>query len=336
MKKLAVLMPTYNCAQYLQESIDSILNQTFSNFDFYIYDDCSTDNTSQIISNYKDKRVFYIKNAENLGIAKTLNLGLEYLLPHYEYIARMDADDWSFSERFEKQIAFMDVNLDVVMSGTQGYWLKEMSEIPKSAWGYPAKFEYLKYYLLFGASFGHSSVIFRNDFFIKNNIRYNQLIKTCEDWDLWIKVSQIGKIENLPDFLMKYRIVSNSNHRSPENKKIHLKERSIIISNYWKTFNVGITPEQVYEYYYDTDESIQDNFLSKLKILIDSFNGLYINHAENLEKIDKKNFSYMLARKIVDYRKRSTVNKYNPVVWIMILTRVKFMSKIRLIKSQFN
>ncbi len=329
-------MPTYNCAQYLQESIDSILNQTFSNFDFYIYDDCSTDNTSQIISNYKDKRVFYIKNAENLGIAKTLNLGLEYLLPHYEYIARMDADDWSFSERFEKQIAFMDVNLDVVMSGTQGYWLKEMSEIPKSAWGYPAKFEYLKYYLLFGASFGHSSVIFRNDFFIKNNIRYNQLIKTCEDWDLWIKVSQIGKIENLPDFLMKYRIVSNSNHRSPENKKIHLKERSIIISNYWKTFNVGITPEQVYEYYYDTDESIQDNFLSKLKILIDSFNGLYINHAENLEKIDKKNFSYMLARKIVDYRKRSTVNKYNPVVWIMILTRGKFRSKIRLIKSQLN
>jgi glycosyltransferase involved in cell wall biosynthesis len=335
MKKLAVLMPTYNCAKYLQESIDSILNQTYSDFDLYIYDDCSTDHSSEIIKTYTDDRIFYIKNSENLGIARTLNLGLEKLVPNYEYIARMDADDWCFPERFQRQLDFMDANHEIAMSGTQGYWLKQMSETPLSAWKYPTKSEYLSCYLLFGASFGHSSVIFRSVFFITNNLRYNQVIRTCEDWDLWIKVSKIGKIANLPDFLMKYRIVPNSNHRSIENKKIHLKERSIIISNYWKTFDISLSPEQIFEYYYDTNLTGQD-FYPKLNILIDSFNKLFLNNSKHLKSEDKNNFSYLLARKIVDFKKRSTISKYNPFVWFILLTRVKFMNTVRLIKSQLN
>jgi len=335
MKKLAVLMPTYNCAKYLQESIDSILNQTYSDFDLYIYDDCSTDRSSEIIKNYTDDRIFYIKNSENLGIARTLNLGLEKLVPNYEYIARMDADDWCFPERFQKQLDFMDANQDIAMSGTQGYWLKQMSETPLSAWKYPTKSEYLSCYLLFGASFGHSSVIFRSVFFITNNLRYNQVIRTCEDWDLWIKVSKIDKIANLPDFLMKYRIVPTSNHRSIENKKIHLKERSIIISNYWKTFDISLTPEQIFEYYYDTNLTGQD-FFPKLNILIDSFNKLFLNNSKQLKSEDKNNFSYLLARKIVDFKKRSTISKYNPFVWFILLTRVKFINTVRLFKSQLN
>jgi len=329
-------MPSYNCAQYLQDSIDSILNQTYSDFDFYIYDDCSTDTTSQIISNYSDRRIFYIKNIENQGIAKTLNQGLEKLLPHYEYIARMDADDWSFPERFKKQIDFMDSNSDLAMSGTQGYWLKEIDKIPLNAWEYPTRCEYLKFYLLFSASFGHSSLIFRTNFFIKNDLKYNQLIKTCEDWDLWIKVSQKGKIENLPDFLMKYRIVSNSNHRILKNKHTHFRELSIIISNYWKTFNIDLSPEQIFDYYYGTDLNIQNDFLAKLKILISSFNELFLKHAENLDSEDKKKISYLLARKMLDYWKRSTLKRYHPVIWISILTRVKFMGKLRLINSQLK
>lgn len=336
MKKLAVLLPTFNSAFYLKESIDSILNQTFADFDLYIYDDCSTDSTPEIISEYKDSRLFYRKNKENSGIARTLNKGLEELLPNYEYIARMDADDWSFPERFQKQIDFLDKNKEIVMCGTQGYWLKDFSSNPKYGWEYPTCNEYLKLYLLFGASFGHSSLIFRTNFFIKNNLKYNQLIKTCEDWDLWIKVSLKGMIENLPDFLMKYRILPNSNHRSPENKKTHLKERCIIISNYWKTFNIILSPEQVFEFYYDSGLSMQDDFSTKLKIVTQSFNELFLNHTENLEIEDKKKFSYLLARKILDYWKRSNVNRYHPVIWLLILSRVKFMGKVRLIKSQFN
>ncbi|MEZ7497270.1 glycosyltransferase family A protein [Flavobacterium sp. Arc3] len=336
MKKLAVLMPTYNCAIYLQESIDSILNQTYSEFDFYIYDDFSTDDSFKIISNYTDKRIFYIKNERNLGIAKTLNLGLEKLLPNYEYIARMDADDWCFPERFQKQVDFMDQHKEITMSGTQGFWLRKMSTNPVSGWEYPTKDDFLKYYLLFGASFGHSSVIFRTNFFLNSQLRYNQEIQTCEDWDLWIRVSRISQIANLPDFLMKYRIVLTSNHRLEKNKNTHLRERSVLISNYWKTFNIKLSPQQVFEFYYDTNKNIQKNFRIKLKIIIDSFNELFLNHANSLEKEDRKKIRYLLSRKMLDFWKRSNVSRYNLLIWFLILQRVKFNTKIRLIKSQLN
>lgn len=329
-------MPTYNCDKFLVESIDSILNQTYTNFDFYIYDDCSTDNTQEIIETYNDDRIFYIKNRKNLGIAATLNLGLEKLLPNYEYIARMDADDWAFPERFQKQIDFLEQNKSIALCGTQGFWLKNMFENPSSGWEYPVRNNYLNLYLLFGASFGHSSLVLRSETFINNNFRYNENVKTCEDWDLWVKVSNIGEICNLPDFLMKYRIVSNSSHRSSENKILHLKERSIIISRHWKIFNIDLSPEQVYEFYYDTSDGLKQKFHSKLKLLIHSFNMLYSHHAQNLIDSDKRQFSYMLARKIVDFWKRSEISRYNPIVWIIILTKIKFINKIKLIRSQIN
>jgi glycosyltransferase involved in cell wall biosynthesis len=333
MKKLAVLMPTYNCAKYLKESIDSILNQTYSDFDLYIYDDCSTDNSKEIIENYNDNRIFYRKNEINLGISKTLNKGFEELLSAYQFIARMDADDWAFPERLQKQIDFLEENQSVMLCGTQGFWLTNIAETPLSGWQYPTQNNYIKLYLLFAASFGHSSLILRSSLFDTNNLRYNEEIKTCEDWDLWIRVSKIAKTHNLPDFLMKYRIVATSNHRSLENKKLHLKERSSVLSNYWKTFDINLSPEQVFEYYYESDASIRQNFEIKLKKLIDCFNELFSNHTKDLEIEDKKKFGYLLSRKTVDFWKRSNVSRYNPFIWFMIITNVKFISSMRLIKS---
>lgn len=336
MKKLAVLIPTYNSAQYLKESIDSILNQTYSNFDVYVYDDSSTDNSKEIIESYADRRVFYKKNDQNLGISKTLNKGLEELLSQYQFIARMDADDWAFPERFQQQIDFLEKNESVMLCGTQGFWLKNISENPSSGWEYPINNNYLKLYLLFGASFGHSSIILRSNFFIFNNLKYDENIKTCEDWDLWIRVSEKGEVYNLPDFLMKYRIVQTSNHRSAENKNIHLKERAVIISNYWKTFNIDLSPEQVFEYYYSSDQNMKHDFQNKLKIIIDSFNKLFLNHTKDLKREDRSKFQYLLARKISDFWKRSNISRYNPVIWFIILNRIKFIGKARLIKSQLN
>lgn len=336
MKKLAVLMPTYNCAKYLHESIDSILNQTYSDFDFYIYDDNSSDNTEDIIKSYSDSRIFYRKNDDNLGISKTLNKGLDELLKNYQFIARMDADDWCFPERFQKQINFLQKNKNFCICGTQGFWLKDISEIPLSSWKYPIDNEFIRLYLLFSASFGHSSVIISSEYFLQNGLKYNEDIKTCEDWQLWTRVSKSSKVYNLPDFLMKYRIVNTSNHRSAENKNIHLRERSTIISDYWKTFDINLTPEQVFEYYYASDVSVSEKFHSKLIKLIDCFNQLYLNHTKDLKKEDKKKFSYLLARRIADFRKRSNTNKYNFHMWLVLLTHIKFINSVKLIKSQFK
>ena len=333
MKKLAILLPTYNAALYLKDSIDSILNQTFADFDLNVYDDCSTDNTEEIITRYNDTRLFYRKNNENLGIAKTLNKGLEELLPNYEYIARMDADDWAYPERFEKQLDFLEKNQEIAMCGTQGYWLKDINQNPMTGWKYPLNNDYIKCYLLFAASFGHSSVIFRSGSIQKQKLRYNETITTCEDWDLWIRVAKAGSVANLPDFLMKYRILENSNHRSPQKSKKHLEERSIIISEHWSDFDILLSPEEVFEYYYDNKTPLKSEFVFKIKSLINTFNNLSANTKQSLVVEERKNFSYMLARKILDYWKRSKVSRLNPILWIVIVKEVTFMNRIKLLKS---
>lgn len=333
MKKLAVLLPTYNAALYIKASIDSILNQTFDDFDLYVYDDCSTDNTVEIVFSYSNPRIFYRKNAANLGIAKTLNRGLDELLPHYEFIARMDADDWSYPQRFEKQLDFLDKNKEIVLCGTQGYWLKDINQNPSAGWEYPTDCEYIKYYLLFAATFGHSSVVFRSQSIANYNLRYDETITTCEDWELWVRISKIGKMGNLPDYLMKYRILENSNHRSSEKINKHLEERSTIISNYWSYFGIPFFDQEIYELYFGKVAVTGKEFKSKIKKLITAFNNIYHKTEMDLSIKDRNDFRYLLARKILNYWKRSQISRYDPLVWIIIVGEVKFMNKIKLVKS---
>ncbi|SVC41049.1 uncharacterized protein METZ01_LOCUS293903, partial [marine metagenome] len=108
---ITVLMPVYNGAKYLNEAIDSILNQTFQNFEFIIIDDGSTDDSVKIIKSYDDNRIRLVENRNNLGQSETLNKGLS--LTRGKYIARMDQDDISMPERLKKQFEFMENNSDV-------------------------------------------------------------------------------------------------------------------------------------------------------------------------------------------------------------------------------
>lgn len=333
MKKLAILLPAYNAALYIESSIDSVLNQTFSEFDLYIYDDCSTDDTAAIIANYTDKRIYYIQNESNIGVTKTLNKGLEFLLPQYEFIARMDADDWCFHERLQKQIDFLQSNSDIILCGTQGYWLKDLSLVIKEGWTYPTDPNYIKYYLLFGATFGHSSVILRSEVMIINNLRYNEAMVNCQDWELWVRMSRIGKLANLPDFLMKYRILANSNHRAAEKQKIHYENRSMIIANYWNDYGLSFHEKEISDFYYSVEQVYESDFKIKLKQLIKAFNTIFAISIDELSKEDQKNFSYMLARKVLSYWNRSGVSKFNLYIWFLIIIKVDFINKFRLIKS---
>lgn len=106
MPKISVVMPAYNAEKYIGKSIDSILNQTYGDFEFIIINDGSKDSTKEIILSYSDNRIVYLENEINSGIVVTLNKGLEYATG--EYIARMDADDIAVAERLEKQIEFME------------------------------------------------------------------------------------------------------------------------------------------------------------------------------------------------------------------------------------
>ena len=133
---VSVIMSVYNGEKYLVQAIDSILNQTYQNFEFIIIDDCSTDNSSHILQEYaqKDSRIKIIKKEKNIGIKgfiKNLNLGIS--IAKGKYIARMDADDISLPERFQKQVDFLENNPEITLVGAQLNLINEQNKITGEA-----------------------------------------------------------------------------------------------------------------------------------------------------------------------------------------------------------
>ena len=125
---VTVLMPVYNGAAFLPESIDSILSQTYKDFEFLIINDGSTDDSEKIILSYDDPRIKYLKNDVNLGVIGTLNRGLEIIKT--KYIIRMDADDLALPYRIQVQVDYMDKHPDIVLSGSRKIHFSEDNKIP--------------------------------------------------------------------------------------------------------------------------------------------------------------------------------------------------------------
>lgn len=199
--KVSVLMPVYNGEKYLKEAIDSILNQTFTDFEFLIIDDGSRDNSVEIINSYQDPRIKLVQNKTNLKLITTLNKGLA--LAKGEYIARMDCDDFSLPQRFEKQISYLDIHNDIGVLGT-GFELMDARGNSFTSIQFPTQSNVLKWSLFFYCPIAHPTVVMRRS--IVNQVGgYNSEAVYCEDYDLWIRVAKTTQIGNLPDVLVKIR-----------------------------------------------------------------------------------------------------------------------------------
>lgn len=200
--ELSVVMSVYNGQDYLEESIESILNQSYSNFEFIIINDGSTDASGKIIENYaaKDKRIIYIQQ-QNVGLTKSLNIGVKRAKG--KYIARQDADDVSFSRRFEKQMAFYSQHTDAVLCGT--WCIETDKDCGSKVRKYPIDDSQLRKNLKYVNYFCHPSVIFLRDAFIEAG-EYDESFTTAQDFELWIRLAEIGKLTNLPETLVNKRI----------------------------------------------------------------------------------------------------------------------------------
>ena len=206
MPKISVVMSVYNGEKYLQESIESILAQTYSDFEFIIIDDCSTDDSVNIIESYDDKRIRLIRNEHNLRLPASLNKGIKSATG--KYIARMDADDISMPDRFDKQVSYMETHSEVVAAGGSFQAIDENGNnlyIHHSASG-----EKLAKYCLMPSPMAHPTVMMRRDVIVDNNLFYDEQYSSAQDYDLWQRINKKFKIDNLPDILLKYRIQSNS------------------------------------------------------------------------------------------------------------------------------
>lgn len=198
--RVTVLMPVYNAASYVAEALESILNQTYRDFEFLIIDDGSTDQSSQIISSYDDPRIRFHINDQNLGITRTLNNGLD--LASGEYIVRMDADDISLPNRLERQVAFMDSNPDVGVCGT---WFETFGE-SVDVCRIPVAPEDICAHLLFHNMLAHPAVCFRHQAFIEKGLRYDEQYLYAEDFQLWQRASEHFPIANIAEVLLRYNI----------------------------------------------------------------------------------------------------------------------------------
>lgn len=201
---VTALMPVYNGEKYLREAIDSILAQTFTDFEFLIINDGSKDQSEKIIRSYKDKRIRLINNTKNLGFSATVNRGLD--LAKGKYIARMDCDDLSAPTRLEKQVAFMEKHPDYGVCGTLFALIDENRQINEMGGVKMLGDEDLKTAMLFGNVFAHGETMIRKSVLDKYHFRYNPEFTPCEDYDLWARMSEVTKFKTLQEVLYFYMV----------------------------------------------------------------------------------------------------------------------------------
>lgn len=203
--KVGVVMPVYNAAKYLGQALDSILDQTFKDHEIIIVNDGSTDESRQIICAYKDPRIrLFDMPGGNSGVTKALNYGL--LLSRSEYIARMDADDVSSTDRFRQQVEFLDRNKDVMLVGTG--FLSMDEELKTVNWANVVETspDDIKKTLLERCCIGHPTVMMRRRMIeILGGYSESPDCHAVEDYELWLRASQRFKLANIPYFLLKYR-----------------------------------------------------------------------------------------------------------------------------------
>lgn len=203
MPKVTVLMSVYNGERFLREAIESILVQSFQDFEFIIIDDGSTDSTLEIIQSYDDTRIRLIENEMNLGLSRSLNRGLK--LAKGQFIARQDADDVSEPERLARQVTFLETHNDVVLLGTSYQEIDTHGSLIGKR-KLPCDYTEIRWSLLFFCPFVHSAVMLRKSIVLEQIGFYNEALAYAMDYDLWYRIARCLPVANLDEYLVRYRI----------------------------------------------------------------------------------------------------------------------------------
>jgi len=267
--KISIIMSVYNDANNVSETIESALNQTFSDFEFIIIDDGSIDKTYHVLKliQKKDKRIILLKNSTNVGLTKSLNKGIK--ISKGNWVARIDSGDLWEKEKLEKQIDFLKKNPDTILLGTQAKIIDENYKIIRKT-NYPTNDKNIRLSFLKGQNpFMHSSVIFKNGYY------YNNKVKNTQDFELWCRLYFKGKLANLKQNLVKYQISFSS--ISYKNKMNQIMYNILIYNNFIKKIrNKKINTEipekvcskQIFTYLYKKAYQLKPKLPYLYKILV--------------------------------------------------------------------
>jgi len=196
-------MSVHDDLRYLPAAVDSILGQTFDDFEFLVLDDGSADGSADYLSRLDDPRVRVVFNGENLGLTRSLNRGLD--LAEGLYLARMDADDIAAPERLARQVEFLDATPRVGIVGSSRVLIDEAGDVVAQA---PAAEHDLdiRWKCLLGNPFAHPAVMLRLDLLNAHGLRYDEQYRTAQDYELWSRLLEVTKGHNLPEPLLRYRL----------------------------------------------------------------------------------------------------------------------------------
>ncbi len=215
MCKVSVVLPVYNVGAYIQQTIGSVLCQTFQDFELLVLDDCSTDETVAKVRSISDPRLRLIINTQNMGRAGTDNEALQYIKG--EYIAKMDGDDLCHPERLARQVAYLESHPEVNVVGS---WMQDFGA-STYLHRYPACSAAARVYTLFGLPVGNPSVMLRTKLLLQKGMRYNAALRQTEDYDFFARYLDRLQVVTLPEVLVSYRTF-------PIHQKLVLAERSLV------------------------------------------------------------------------------------------------------------
>lgn len=237
--RISVLLPVYNGQRYIRAAIDSVLRQTFRNFELLIIDDGSTDSTGDIVNSFDDSRIRMVRNIKRLKLSGALNRGLD--LSKGEYVARMDADDICFSDRLEIQSAYLDSHPELGICGSHSriFGMKKW-EVHHA----PLGRDRVKAHMLFDNPFVHPAVMLRKDFFDRHGLRYNGDYYPTEDYELWSRALNYFSGDNIDRVLLKYRLHAASMTRADWNNMD--EKATLIVGRLLKDTGLDVDPEALH------------------------------------------------------------------------------------------
>ena len=312
-------MPVYNCELYVGEAIESILNQTYTDFELLIIDDASTDTTVSIAKSYADKRIQLIEKPVNTGYTNSLNHGLN--IAKGQYIARMDGDDICMPERFSKQVIYLDTHPDTVLCAT-AFKVIGREVYFKS----PENHDAIKLAFLEGNCICHSSVMMRKETLDAHSINYDKSKEPAEDYAMWIQLLFLGKLYVFPEILVEYRVYANqvSAKRAEEQMKIDIQLKFDLLNH----LDITITPEEYHflDKYYRKSKCIDYSELQdfkKLKKKLSQSNAACF--------FETKGFNQYLSQLEANVINRyfNNYGRYNPILYAKyLLAKLKWKTEI--------
>lgn len=331
MKKVSILMPMYNSEKYIKESINSILNQEYKNFELIIVDDGSIDSSIEIVKEYNDSRIKLYENIENKGLPYTRNKLLS--LATGEYIALLDSDDIALKNRIKVQVEFLEKNknIDIVGSSAIIFGKYKIEKASKVITG----IDDIKCNLMFGNCMLNSTIMMRKEFIEKNNLLYRKECIVCQDYSFFVDAALVGNIENMNISTIKYRTGHENITKKSKTKNIKLR-KNILKEIGVRSFkgNGFFLDETEYEliskYIWEKSENIEYNYnefneLIKIlnKVIVINKDKKFLNQ-DALEKCIKTillKTILLLDISLIQKFNLSKNNKLNINQFIKVITR---------------